>query len=181
MDLDILRIDNFIKPGICDKLAEFRANHTTSFNNAQEYFEGKSYPYANITDPLVKYLVQEIKYEVRARLSDHYLMEVLYPEFTDLVKWSDGDSLDLHADNAFYPSGDPNYCAWRTYSAIIALNDDYKGGETFFNDGPTIGIEKGSLLGFKGDIEYAHGVHQVKGTRYTLAMWFTDDALHIEH
>src|SRR4051794_11977436 len=51
------------------------------------------------------------------------------PLFTDLlqiVKWSPGMSMPAHDDNAFEGVGH------RQFSAIVYLNDDYEGGETYF-------------------------------------------------
>ena len=92
-----------------------------------------------------------------------------------IVRWKPGDKLGLHADNAFYPSGEPNDTPFRTHSSIIFLNDDFEGGQFYFQKFGDIIPQKGTLIIFPSDIKYAHGVRKVyKHNRYTIASWYTD-------
>lgn len=80
-----------------------------------------------------------------------------------LVKWPIGALQPLHFDNASDNT---------VLSSIIYLNDDYKGGQTFFEDKTIIAPKKKRALFFNGKL-YKHGVMPIEeGVRYTLAVWY---------
>lgn len=84
-----------------------------------------------------------------------------------LVRWKPGDKMPLHDDygaNNEYPE--------REMSAVIFLNDNYEGGEHFFEKGE-IKPEEGMLLIHNGG-RRKHGVREVRsGRRYTYISWLT--------
>ena len=91
-----------------------------------------------------------------------------------------GTSMSEHSDNIVSlfekGSGSP------LLSIVGCLNDDYEGGETYF---PEQNIkytpEAGHLIMFPSDLTHPHGVTEViKGDRYTLPIWFTDDETKLE-
>jgi len=59
------------------------------------------------------------------------------------------------------------------FAAILYLNDDFSGGETFFEGIDFTGKpQTGRLIAFPGR-RVLHGVRRIdSGTRYTLALWF---------
>jgi hypothetical protein len=66
---------------------------------------------------------------------------------------------------------------WRVVSAIVYLNDDYDGGNTYFPQYDlSITPKAGNLLTFPCTLEYMHGVSEVKNhTRFTIATFWTYD------
>lgn len=89
----------------------------------------------------------------------------IYPEETQLVRWSAGDGQPLHLDLERPTT---------TYAAILYLNDGFLGGETFFEGGRAIRPRTGTLVGFHGTT-LRHGVRTIlAGRRLTMPMWFTD-------
>ncbi|KAF4533425.1 hypothetical protein B566_EDAN001150 [Ephemera danica] len=124
--------------------------------------------------------------------------EKLYFTFTHLVCRSAIDSTGLrnktdlshaiHADNCnLQANGEcifahPAY-TWRSYSAILYLNDDFEGGEFIFaSDIKAANIQSlvqpkcGRLVGFSSGKENLHGVKGVlRGSRCALGLWFTFD------
>lgn len=62
----------------------------------------------------------------------------------------------------------------RTLSSIIALNDDYEGGEIEFFDGAhKIRLKKGSIMFFPSSFQYPHRVCPItSGVRYSVVTWF---------
>ena len=177
MKHDIIERHNFLDHETAAKLTDFRKyNSPHTFEGSNDFFENKSFPANQTQDTSVMCICSTLKYRIAHVISKHYnLKDVLFPDFTDLVQWHTGDEMGLHGDNAFYPSGDPNYVPHRTYSAVVYLNDDYEGGQTYFADGPEIEVEVGKMIAFPADIKYAHGVKKIlSGQRYTLALWYTD-------
>jgi len=65
---------------------------------------------------------------------------------------------------------------FRVMSIIIALNDDYEGGEFLFvQHKRKIKLKKGQLIGFPSSWTHPHGTNPLKnGTvRYTVTTWIT--------
>jgi hypothetical protein len=81
-----------------------------------------------------------------------------------LVMWPPGSEQPAHLDNRR---------AETRFAAILYLNDDFTGGETFFEGTGFTGTPRtGRLIAFPGR-HLRHGVHRITaGTRYTLALWF---------
>ena len=86
-------------------------------------------------------------------------------DWVEIVKWpSPNEGKALHLDEA---------SASTILSSIIYLNDNYEGGHTYFGDGTTFVPVTGRAIFFDGQY-YRHGVSSVfKGSRYTVATWFT--------
>ena len=112
-------------------------------------------------------------------ISKIYGVESIYPETIHLVKWDKGHSLGTHADNVWIGSNEPHYSPDRNFSATFVLNDEFEGGEFYFQEGEkqiTYPARRGWGNVFGAGPEYAHGVTEVtSGTRYTLAIWYTSD------
>lgn len=79
------------------------------------------------------------------------------------VHWPTEAYQPLHFDNASDKT---------ILSSIIYLNEGYKGGQTFFEDGTIVAPKKRRALFFDGT-KYKHGVNKIQeGDRYTLAIWY---------
>ena len=183
MKLDILEIENFVDKYNAERLVVYRMNNSPmTFKGDNNFFANKSFPLSEIPDKYIQNFIQKTKYKLTQTIEDYFKPEdTQYVDFTDVVKWQEGDYMDLHGDNAYYPSGEPNYVSHRTFTGVIYLNDNYKGGETFFVNDKEYKPKAGTLIAYPSTIEYAHGVKEIKeGTRCTLAVWFTDDQRHYE-
>tara|TARA_R100001163_G_scaffold65745_1_gene64432 strand:+ start:33 stop:626 length:594 start_codon:yes stop_codon:yes gene_type:complete len=184
MNSDYIYTPNFLTSEECNLLVDYLktnlhknaksgkvdSNVNPRFNNRVVYYEG-------VDDPKIKSLMKRIHLDVAKKLKDFYKeYDEILPEATHLVKWPVGTSLGNHADNA-YENGKPNYVSWRTYSAIIYLNDDYRGGEFYFKRlAYDLQPEKGLLVAFTAGMKHVHGVREVKtGVRYAMPMWFVGD------
>tara|TARA_Y100000994_G_scaffold237620_1_gene229392 strand:+ start:7939 stop:8493 length:555 start_codon:yes stop_codon:yes gene_type:complete len=92
-------------------------------------------------------------------------------EYVQIVKWLPGGSMDLHTDDARETTD---------LVSITNLNDDFKGGAHYIDDlskNEKLDIlpKVGKTVAFDGK-KYKHGVREVtRGTRYTLAIWYTND------
>jgi len=183
---DYFHIPNFCPPEICDFLVhEYDRDsdmliQTDAFANADfSYFDKTNLHKQGLRDKRAKVFVEQLAYNTRQKHIDFFKPEQIWSDTQVLVKWTPGRDLGVHADNAWWPSGKPNYVYFRQFSSIVYLNDasEYGGGEFFFID-PYLEIkpQKGDLIGFKSGMEYAHGVKMItSGVRYTLSLWYTDD------
>lgn len=81
-----------------------------------------------------------------------------------LVVWPAGSEQPAHIDDKRDET---------RFAAILYLNEDFSGGETFFEGSPIVGKpQTGRLIAFPGR-SVLHGVRRIEaGTRYTMAMWF---------
>jgi len=84
-------------------------------------------------------------------------------EWFQIVKWPPSIGQKLHFDTQ---------SSRTTLSSIIYLNNDFEGGETYFEDGTIFKPKPGRALYFDGNY-HKHGVKPIsKGTRYTVATWY---------
>jgi len=87
-------------------------------------------------------------------------------DWAQIVYWPKNSFQDFHFDN----SSDKT-----TLSSICYLNDNYIGGQTYFEDGTIFTPITGRTLFFDGKY-YLHGVKKIiSGNRYVLAMWYKND------
>jgi len=84
-------------------------------------------------------------------------------DWFQIVKWPPSNGQELHFDLA---------SSRTTLSSIVYLNNDFEGGETYFEDGTIFKPKPGRALYFDGNY-HKHGVKAInKGTRYTVATWY---------
>jgi hypothetical protein len=100
----------------------------------------------------------------------------LYSDTIQVVSW-DGQEMPPHQDDR-HPDGSPHNTPWREWAGVIYLNDDFEGGDIYFQEtGISYKPVLGSLIFFEG--WRWHGVRRVtRGIRYTAPSWFTSDPAH---
>jgi hypothetical protein len=94
------------------------------------------------------------------------------PTGTTIVRWLPGQFQNPHADKELHDGPDaglPNDFPYYDIASLFYLNEDYEGGELYF---PLQGIQfkpkRGAAYFFPGDMNYVHGVTEIKnGIRYT--------------
>lgn len=86
-------------------------------------------------------------------------------EQPQLLRYQEGGHYIEHVDNS---NGSP-----RALSIVIALNQDYEGGElSFFQDRVRLSLQAGEVLMFPSAFMFTHAVRPVsKGIRYSLVAW----------
>jgi len=124
---------------------------------------------------IVPRLVEECLRNISSRLRP---AEALYPETVILAAIGAGGHHSRHADNCRQTEqGDwvANHTPHRDLSAICYLNDEFDGGEIFFERAQlTVRPRRGLLLAFPSDADHVHEVLPVRsGVRYTMPIWFT--------
>lgn len=126
--------------------------------------------------PAYKIIIDAIKKETEHIQNFYQLTQPIYCDVINIVYWPEGKFMPAHADNA-NPDGSPHGMAYRDFSSICYLNDDYEGGNVYFTTkDTTIRPKTGRNLSFTGGFHHEHGVLKVtKGNRYSLAAFYTFD------
>ena len=91
------------------------------------------------------------------------ISSLLEVDWSEINYWPSGSHHVLHQDTASIQT---------TFASITYLNVNYRGGETYFEDGTTISPQVGRTVFFDG-INYKHGVRSIcHGERFTLPIWY---------
>jgi hypothetical protein len=177
----IYELQNFLDDETCDVLIDyFKTSKKRSEWQKDEFFSGRTLSPSEICDEDIKKRMEIFKSKTLQSISRLFHENHVFLEFWDLVYWPTGIKMEPHADN-IKPDKTPNSCPQRDYSSICYLNDDYKGGQTFFvYENKTCIPEKGKIIFYPSGLQFTHGVSKVvDGERYTLASWYTKDQDHI--
>lgn len=189
-----LHLHNWLTPDECAGIENFAFTYVgkiPSFSSGNSYWNNKvvyldaiATHNATLHAQLTAYIerlrpiVQE-NWGVSAKDVGHYTMTV--------TLWQPDMELGPHADNAFWPSGEPNYVPNRTYSVTFYTSprDQYKGGDFYFlRPEPLpypsrtyieeiVPVQRGDVLIFGAGLDYVHGVTKVlEGKLVTVSLWF---------
>ena len=177
---DVLYLENFLTAEQCDQLAQCFERHrqlAPKSRNPDPLFDYRVIHFASIPDEEddCKSIMQSSRFDTAAKLNHLFgVNETLYSDDVQLVKWSPGQPMRPHADNA-HPDGGPHRTPHREFASVVYLNDDFIGGYLYFEKlKVAVAPKKGLLVAFKGGMEHMHGVTEiVTGNRYTMPAWFT--------
>ena len=177
MDL-VFTIRNAITDAECNEVISYIRTRTTPAVSSSDmpWHDGNSVSWENIQDSKVKRIVTAYKYKLCQIAANHY-GELVYPNFTDMVLWVPGKSMMPHTDDGQLLES-AEYLRTRKYTAVLYLNDDFVGGETFVlneqGERQFFKPVKGTALVMTSDKRCMHGVNILtSGLRYTLAVWMT--------
>lgn len=106
-------------------------------------------------------------------IKNNYSIPEIYFDTLQLIRWFPGMEQPPHADDM--TNTDIAGFVHREYGSIIYLNDNYRGGQTYY---PNFDIKitpiSGTLAIHPGDPKHLHGVTKVEEqTRYTIAAFWT--------
>lgn len=199
---DFLEEHSFLSVSCCDQLiALLNAKSTSDREKVYERCGGKrtEIPVADLLrQPAADtQLVQEIRSRIVERCGRFWAETQapcsasgpLYPNFSLFSINRVGDSHSRHADNARLDHGKgewvPNHTPYRILTALAYLNScdsDFYGGEIYFpRINRAIKPSKGLLIASSSNGNWEHEVLTVThGSRYVLAIWFTNDPAHRE-
>ena len=83
--------------------------------------------------------------------------------YSDVVYWATHGSQGTHLD---FPE--------HVVTSVLYLNDDFKGGRTYFTDGTYIAPKTGRIVFFEGN-KNVHGVEPItSGERWTSPTWYKE-------
>jgi LPS sulfotransferase NodH/predicted 2-oxoglutarate/Fe(II)-dependent dioxygenase YbiX len=185
--MDILYLANFLSAEACDELmAAFERCQDQLIaapGRTDRFFDHRFLWITSLPDDTerkAKKIMQTTRFRCIEEIRQFYHeSEPLYSDTMQLVKWTEGMNMPVHADNS-NPDGRPHPTPFRKYASVVFLNDNYGGGELFLPRLEiTIKPRKGLLVAFRGDRSHEHGVHAIThGTRYTMPGWYADDVRH---
>jgi len=150
--------DNFLSKEECNNLIKFYKKNINKKNrkiNASQRVSNV-FPLAiDINNDLSGYITNFNK--MAALINDSVV------DWGQIVKWTKNSFQDLHFDNASSKT---------TLSSICYLNEDFEGGQTYFEEGTLFKPKTGRALFFDGNY-YFHGVKEILSKeRYVLALWY---------
>jgi hypothetical protein len=122
-------------------------------------------------NPLIGPIINGLYKKLEPVIEKHFNVKIR-PTGETIVRWLPGQFQNPHADKELHEgpdAGTPNDFPYYDIASLFYLNEDYEGGELYF---PLQGIKfkpkRGAAYFFPGDMNYVHGVTEIKsGIRYT--------------
>ena len=150
--MQTLLLDNFINKSEADHLINLYEEHKhLSFKFRDVYplsiFEN------NLTQ--AKFLIEKLNAVTAPK-------EAIV-DWIQIVKWPKGSKQALHFDKLSKET---------VLTSVCYLNDDYEGGQTYFEDSTQFAPKTGRVVFFDG-MYHKHGVKQITNkTRYVASAWY---------
>lgn len=130
-----------------------------------------SRPSLDQNDPKIGILIENLVNRLKPIIEDFFKVKI-QPTGQTVVKWTPGLFQMPHADKELHqgkdaglPNDFPNY----DIASLFYINDDYEGGELYFpHQKIQFKPKRGAAYFFPGDMNYVHGVTEIKNSiRYT--------------
>lgn len=131
----------------------------------------------DLNDKRINPMIAELQTRLKLEVDEFFNLDA-WPTSTAIVRWLPGQLQMPHADKELHEgddAGKPNDFPWYDIAGLFYLNDDYEGGELYFpNQGIQFKPKAGAAYFFPGDLNYIHGVTEIKsGIRYVIPFFFT--------
>lgn len=136
-----------------------------------------TYPTISRTDPKIPLVIEGMVKRLKKEVDAFFGVDAL-PTSPAIVRWLPGQLQMPHADKELHEGenrGKPNDFPYYDLAGLFYINDDYEGGELYFpNQGIQFKPKRGAAYFFPGDLNYIHGVTEIKsGERYTCPFFWT--------
>lgn len=155
----------------------FNENGTVIYDS--DYWANRvaTYPTIEKSDPKVPQIIQGMVERLKKKVDEHFGVDAS-PTSPAMVRWLPGQLQMPHADKELHEGPDaglPNDFPYYDIASLFYINDDYEGGELYFpNQGIKFKPKPGAAYFFPGDMNYIHGVTEIKsGIRYTVPFFWT--------
>lgn len=188
---NIVAIDDFMTEEELTYLNNFARKNTmwdvteTHYNEDGTVIYDSSYwdhrvataPILKEADPKVVDLISDMQDRLKKKV-DSFFDVGAHPTSPAIVRWLPGQRQQPHADKELHEGegrGKPNDFPYYDIAGLFYINDDYEGGELYFpNQGIQFKPKAGSAYFFPGDMNYIHGVTEIKsGIRYVCPFFWT--------
>jgi hypothetical protein len=174
-------VKSFLSNEECEKLVNFATSIDRWEDGGSEFWNNRSLNASTIYDQYDKEIgtmLYETREKIKNAIQSLYGLSAVYPDLIQIVRWFPGMEQAPHADD-MTDHDDPEleWFRHRDYGAIIYLNDNYEGGETYYpQHNQFIKPEAGKLAIHPGTPDHMHGVTEIKDSiRYTIASFWTTD------
>jgi hypothetical protein len=188
---NIVAIDDFMTEEELTYLNNFARKNTmwdateTHYNEDGTVIYDSSYwdhrvataPILKEADIKVVELISDMQDRLKKKVDTFFAVDA-HPTSPALVRWLPGQRQQPHADKELHEGegrGKPNDFPYYDIAGLFYINDDYEGGELYFpNQGIQFKPKAGSAYFFPGDMNYIHGVTEIKsGIRYVCPFFWT--------
>jgi hypothetical protein len=178
-DKELTELNEFIRNNQVWDVTETHYNENGTIIYDASYWEDRVITYPNIqkTNPRIISIINNMVARLKIEVDNFFNVDTL-PTNPAMVKWLPGQLQMPHADKELHDGPDagmPNDFPWYDLAGLFYLNDDYEGGELYFpNQGVQFKPKAGAAYFFPGDMNYIHGVTEIKsGIRYTVPFFWT--------
>lgn len=176
---EISTLNDFIRNNTSWDVTETHYNENGTVIYDSDYWANRvaTYPTIEMVNPkipkIIEGMVARLKIEV-----DKFFNVNAEPTSPAMVRWLPGQLQMPHADKELHSgpdAGKPNDFPYYDIAGLFYINDDYEGGELYFpNQGIKFKPKAGAAYFFPGDMNYIHGVSEIKsGIRYTVPFFWT--------
>lgn len=138
-----------------------------------EYWKDRvaSAPSLDKNNPEIVPVIYGLFLRLQPLIEDFFKVKV-QPTGQTIVKWNPGQYQSPHADKELHygpDAGTPNDFPYYDIASLFYINDDYEGGELYFpHQKIQFKPKRGAAYFFPGDMNYVHGVTEIKNSfRYT--------------
>lgn len=176
---ELYKLNSFIRGNTVWDVTETQYNDNGTVIYDSNYWEDRVITQRNIdkVDPKINNIINGMVHRLKIKVDDFFQVDAL-PTPPAMVRWLPGQLQMPHADKELHSgpdAGKPNDFPWYDLAGLFYINDDYEGGELYFpNQGIQFKPKAGSAYFFPGDMNYIHGVTEVKsGVRYTVPFFWT--------
>ena len=188
---NIVAIENFMTDYELETLTEFSKNNTswdvteTHYNEDGVVIYDSGYwdhrvataPTLEAANPEIPEIIRGMQLRLKERVDAFFQVDA-HPTSPAIVRWLPGQRQQPHADKELHEGenrGKPNDFPYYDIAGLFYINDDYEGGELYFpNQGIQFKPKAGAAYFFPGDMNYIHGVTEIKsGIRYVCPFFWT--------
>ena len=176
---EVVALDTFIRNNKHWDKTETHYNDEGVVIYDSSYWDDRvaTYPTINKTDSKIPLIIEGMVKRLKKEVDAFFNVDAV-PTSPAMVRWLPGQLQMPHADKELHEGenkGKPNDFPYYDLAGLFYINDDYEGGELYFpNQGIQFKPKRGAAYFFPGDLNYIHGVTEIKsGERYTCPFFWT--------
>jgi predicted 2-oxoglutarate/Fe(II)-dependent dioxygenase YbiX len=176
---ELTTLNNFIRNNESWDVTETHYNENGTVIYDSDYWANRvaTYPTIEKANPEIPQVIEGMVARLKIEVDKFFSVDA-EPTSPAMVRWLPGQLQMPHADKELHEgpdAGKPNDFPYYDIAGLFYINDDYEGGELYF---PKQGIQfkpkAGAAYLFPGDMNYIHGVTEIKsGIRYTVPFFWT--------
>lgn len=176
---EITALDSFIRNNKNWDITQTHYNDEGVVIYDSSYWDDRvaTYPTIEKTDPKIPLVIEGMVKRLKKEVDAFFNVDAI-PTSPAMVRWMPGQLQMPHADKELHEGenrGKPNDFPYYDLAGLFYINDDYEGGELYFpNQSIQFKPKRGAAYFFPGDMNYIHGVTEIKsGERYTCPFFWT--------